>query len=88
MGDYKILGMYAAMSIVQGGPGFPFLHRHAYLYLCTDAWSPLVVNTECIPDKNIQEIVNKVGYLTIHRGNSRSILLYVSRSNLLAVKNH
>ena len=38
--DYLILGLYALMSLVQGGPGFPFLHPHVYAYLCTGTWSP------------------------------------------------
>ena len=53
--------MYAAMSIIQGGSGFPFLHRHAYMYLCTDVWSPLPVAPKCIPDPNVQSVVEKVG---------------------------
>ena len=56
-------GMYAGMSILQGGPGFPFLHQHVYMYLCTDVWSPLSVASECIPDQNIQEVVTKVRFV-------------------------
>lgn len=58
--DYKILGEYAAMSLVQGGPGFPFLHQHVYLYLCTDVWSLLPISTRCIPYSNIRDVIDKV----------------------------
>lgn len=52
--------MYAGMSIIQGGPGFPFLHGHVYMYLCTGVWSPLAVAPKCIPDWNIIEKVGSV----------------------------
>ena len=52
--------MFAAMSIIQGGSGFPFLHQHVYLYLCTDMWSPIPVAPECVPDMNARGIVEKV----------------------------
>ena len=48
------------MSIVQGGPGFPFLHRHVYMSLCTNVWSPVAIATEAIPDYSLQYFVDKV----------------------------
>ena len=33
--ELKILGQYTAMSIVQGGPGFPVLHANVYNYIVT-----------------------------------------------------
>ena len=52
--ELKIIGQYAAMSIVQGGPGFPALHSNVYNYMVTgkyigvhttdeDVLSPIVV---------------------------------------------
>ena len=31
-------GMYAAISVAQGGPGFPLLHPAVYMYICTAVW--------------------------------------------------
>ena len=53
--------MYAGMSVIQGGAGFPFFHGHVYMYLCTDVWSPLAVAPKCIPDQNVRSVVEMVG---------------------------
>ena len=31
-----MLGKYAAMYLIEGGPGFPFLHQYVFLSLFTD----------------------------------------------------
>lgn len=53
------------MSIVQGGPGFPFFHRHVYLYLCTDMWSPVSVPLQSIPDVEIRCTIDKVKVVSV-----------------------
>jgi len=60
MDDYKTLGSFAAMSIVQGGPGFPFLHPHVYMYLCSGKWSPTLIPPQAIPDYAVRDFVEKV----------------------------
>ena len=60
---YKILGCYAAISIIQGGPGFPFFHAHAYGYLSTGIWSPVRISVENLPNENLRTVVNNVCYL-------------------------
>ena len=53
------------MSLIQGGPGFPFLHQHVFLYLCTDVWSKLPIAVKCIPLFNITDVIEKVCYWVI-----------------------
>ena len=45
-GDYKTLGIYAGMSIIQGGPGFSFMHT-------SSPHTP-------IADQGVQDVVHKV----------------------------
>ena len=52
--------MYAAMSIIQGGSGFPFFHQHLFMNLCTNVWSPISIAPKCIPDQNVRGVVEKV----------------------------
>ena len=48
------------MSLIQGGPGFPFLHQNVFLYLCTDVRSMLPTAAKCIPCTNIRDVIIKV----------------------------
>ena len=57
---YKILGCYAAISIIQGGPGFPFFRAHVYAYLCTGIWSPVTISAENLPNEDVRTVVSKV----------------------------
>ena len=60
---YKILGSYAAVSVIQGGPGFPFFHPHVYAYLCTGIWSPVSIAVEHLPNQTLRTVVKNVsGY--------------------------
>ena len=49
-----------AMSITQGGPGFPYLHPTVHMYMCTGIWSPVDLPLESIPDPELKHIVAKV----------------------------
>ena len=60
---YKILGCYAALSIIQGGPGLPFFHAHVYTYLCTGVWSPTKIGLAAIPNHDLQSIVENVSFI-------------------------
>lgn len=53
------------MSLIQGGPGFPFLHQHVFMYLCTDVWSKLPIAVKCIPFFNTRDVIEKVCYWVI-----------------------
>ena len=48
------------MSVRQGGPGFPFLHPHVYMYLCTNVWSPVPVNVEDLPQQSLKVLIDEV----------------------------
>ena len=60
---YKILGSYAALSIIQGGPGFPFFHSHVYAYLCTGTWSPVTISVQTLPNHELRAVVKSVRQL-------------------------
>ena len=64
------------MSIVLGGPGFPFLHRHVYLYLCTDLWSPISIPPHEIPDHDVRDLVDKVIQLHYMQQSQNMHVLY------------
>ena len=47
------------MSVIQGGPGFPFFHSHVYMYFCTGLWSPVSLPVCDIP-YGVKHMVDKV----------------------------
>ena len=57
---YRILGKYAAMSITQGGSGFPFLDPAVYMYLCNNIWSPVPIPVDSLPDPDLKLAVMNV----------------------------
>ncbi len=60
---YKILGQYAAISVVQGGCGYPFFHPKVYTYLCTGIWSPVAIPNASIPDPELRDLMSKVNFV-------------------------
>ena len=46
MGHFKILGCYFSLSVIQGGPGFPFFHPHVYEYLFSGMWSQTSIDLD------------------------------------------
>ena len=52
--------MYVAMSVIQGGSGFPFLSEPVYSYLCTGKTTSVTVPTVNIPDPTLQFLCEKV----------------------------
>ena len=55
-----VIGQIIAMSIVQGGSGFPVLHPAAYHYLTTGEYLGQVVDDGSVPDPQIQELLRQV----------------------------
>lgn len=53
------MGQLTAMSITQGGHGFPFLARAVYSYISTGQYTT-PAETD-IPDDTLKFAVNKVG---------------------------
>ena len=51
-----------AMSICQGGSGFPFFGRAVFNYICSQDIAKLVVATEETPDPNIRKLIEEVCY--------------------------
>ena len=58
--DYKVIGKIIAMSIVQGGPGFPIMLPAAYHYLTTREYIGQVVKDSDVPDPFVLELLTKV----------------------------
>ena len=54
--DLFNLGRYIAMSICQGGCGFPFLAQPVYTYLCTGKITEVVLASSDAPDPVLQLI--------------------------------
>ena len=47
--DYFALGAYAAMSVTQGGPGFPVLADAVYQYFVIGKTTNLHIPSDCLP---------------------------------------
>jgi len=58
--DYKILGMYVGMSIVQVGPGFPCFLPVVYKYLSTGEYLNNYVNDSDVPDAGARQLLHEV----------------------------
>ena len=58
--DLFNLGRYIAMSICQGGCGFPFLAQPVYTYLCTGKITEVVLASSDAPDPVLQFVLQKV----------------------------
>lgn len=54
------LGQFVAMSIIQGGSGFPFLAPPVYEYFVTGKCTDVTVENDDIPDHMVKYIVEKV----------------------------
>lgn len=52
--------MYTAMSIVQGGIGFPTLHPCVFNYMCTGKYIGVAMLDENITDPVIWDLVRRV----------------------------
>ena len=48
------LGVFTAMSITQGGNGFPFLAECVYTYLCSGESTGIFVPTDKVPDQTLR----------------------------------
>ena len=59
-GLYKTLGMYAGMSAIQGGCGFPILHSVVFKYLSSGQWLGETLPLEEVPDPMVRLILKKV----------------------------
>ena len=57
--EYKVLGAYVALSIVQGKFGFPVLAPHAYDYICSEN-NNLVVEDADVPCTQARALIKQV----------------------------
>ena len=55
-----VIGKVIAMSIVQGGSGFPVLHPAAYHYLTTGEYLGQIVEDRSVPDPMIRQLLQQV----------------------------
>ena len=58
-----MIGKVIAMSIVQGGCGFPVLLPAAYHYLTTGEYLGQIVDDNVVPDPQIRHLLRQVNYL-------------------------
>ena len=63
-GDIRLVGKYIAMSMTQGGHGFPCLAPCVYHYLVSGELTGAVVETSDVPDHQLQVILEKVSVNT------------------------
>ena len=63
MKDLYNLGRYIAMSVAQGGSGFPFLAEPVYKYLCTGECTGIQLSNEDAPDPTLKFVLEKVSDL-------------------------
>ena len=64
-GNLHSLGQFVAMSIVQGGSGFPFLAPSVYEYFVTGKCTGITVDNGDIPDHMLKYIIEKVRLVCI-----------------------
>ena len=57
MSELEIL---VALSIVQGGPGFPALHPSVYNYIATRKYLGIETPEDDIPNPNVVTLIKKV----------------------------
>ena len=60
-----MLGTLVAMSIVQGGLGFPVLHPNVYVYMVSGKYIGLHTADEDVPDGMVQSLIEKVCNIVI-----------------------
>lgn len=54
------VGRLMAMSLVQGGSGFPFFAPPMYQYLCGMEMSSIAVSTQDVPNLEVLSLLEKV----------------------------
>ena len=59
-GELKILGNYVAMSIAQGGSGFPVLHPSVYNYIVTGKYIGVRIPDKDIPNPIVNAMLKQV----------------------------
>lgn len=59
-GELKILGNYVAMSIAQGGSGFPVLHPSVYNYIVTGKYIGVRIPDEDIPNPIVNAMLKQL----------------------------
>ena len=65
-GVFLRLGQLIAMSLVQGGCGFPFLSDATFEYICYGDATNVKVDPNDLPDGTLRTVINKVQYMYVH----------------------
>ena len=73
------LGQFVAMSIIQGGSGFPFLAPPVYEYFVMGKCTDVTVENDDIPDHMVKYIVGKVRVYYIFFGKNQLFIYFVDR---------
>lgn len=59
---YYQLGMLMAMSIVQGGSGFPFLAPPIFQYICGVEIRRISISNEDVPEYDVKKLIEDVSF--------------------------
>ena len=57
---FKYMGTLIAMSVVQGGIGFPVLAPHVYQYMASGDYLSICLPIEDIPDPQVRDLLSQV----------------------------
>ena len=60
VGKSVYFGQYIAMSIAQGGGGFPFLSEAVFFYMTTEECDGKYIKSDQLPNSTFDFVVNKV----------------------------
>ena len=55
-----MIGIYVAMSVIQGGSGLPVFSQHLYSYLTTGKYINLEIKNEDVPDLGARALLQQV----------------------------
>ncbi len=58
--DFRLAGMYVAMSIMQGGPGIPVPSPAFYMYWINGCYLDMDLKDDDVPDPAVRELLAQV----------------------------
>ena len=58
--EFRFLGMYLVLSIIQGGAGYPFMSRCMFDHIATESHNVKSIPASMVPDAMLRFVVEKV----------------------------
>lgn len=62
---FNKIGVLMALSIANGGVGFPFMYKGVYEYICGKDVNEVATSEEVIPELTVKETIRKVSGLYV-----------------------